>query len=95
MNSLNFIIKFLVSLNNTNTEQADYTIVFARVAGAGKSTAGNFFLNKKAFSSKGGVLCGSKICSARTATIYGKTVKIIDTLAFLMALNPQRIISTN
>ena len=70
----------LVGINNT--EQADYTIVFAGITGAGKSTAGNYFLNKKAFSSKGGVFRGSKICSASTAIICGKTIKIIDTPGF-------------
>ena len=56
--------------------------MFTGITGAGKSTAGNFFLNKKSFSSKGGVLRGSKVCSASTATICGKTIKIIDTPGF-------------
>ena len=65
-----------------DSEKVDYTIVFAGITGAGKSTAGNFFLDKKAFTSKGGVLRGSKACSASTATIRGKTIKIIDTPGF-------------
>ena len=52
------------------------------MTGTGKSSAGNFFLNKKAFLSQKGLLAVTDECNASTAVICGKTVKIIDTPGF-------------
>ena len=52
------------------------------MTGSGKSSAGNFFLNKKAFLSQKGLLAGTDECNAGISTICGKTVKIIDTPGF-------------
>ena len=71
------------------SEKADYTIVFAGITGVGKSAAGNFLLNKKdMFSTEGGLLAVTDICSAATSTICGKTVKIIDTPGFFDGVTP-------
>ena len=60
----------------------DYTIVLAGITGAGKSSAGNFFLNRKEFQSKKGLLAVTDVSKASTAIIYGKRIKFIDTPGF-------------
>ena len=48
----------------------------------GKSTAGNFFLNKVAFPTEEGFISCTEECSAGTSIVCGKKVKIIDTPGF-------------
>ena len=60
----------------------DYTIVFSGITGQGKSTAGNFFLNKESFPTEGGFISCTEECSTSTSIICGKKVKIIDTPGF-------------
>ena len=62
--------------------------MFAGITGAGKSSAGNFILNKTVFAKKRGFIHGTDKCSAATSTICGKTVKIIDTPGFFDAFTP-------
>ena len=70
------------------SEKPDYTIVFAGITGAGKSAAGNFFLNKKAFQHKKRLIRVTVKSSAAISTICGKTVKIIDTPGFFDGFTP-------
>ena len=67
---------------SSGEEKVDYTIVFAGITGAGKSSAGNFFLNKKVFKSKKGLLAVTDQSKPGTATIHGRAIKIIDTPGF-------------
>ena len=67
---------------SSTKEKVDFTIVFAGITGAGKSSAGNFFLNKKVFQSEKGLLAVTHNSKPGTATIHGKTIRIIDTPGF-------------
>ena len=70
------------------SEKPDYTIVFAGITGAGKSAAGNFFLNKKVFQHKKRLIRVTVKSSAAISTICGETVKIIDTPGFFDGFTP-------
>ena len=82
--NLNHAILLLTCLGTISSGEGkvDYTIVFAGTTDVGKSSAGNFFLNKKEFQSKKGLLSFANKPKASTATIHGKTIKIIDTCSF-------------
>ena len=66
----------------------DFTIMFAGITGAGKSSAGNFILNKRVFTRKRGLIHCTDKCSAVTLNVCDKTVKIIDTPGFFDAFTP-------
>lgn len=74
--------------NEAMQEKPDYTVVFAGVAGAGKSRAGNFLLKQKAFQHKKRLTAVTLTCSAAISTVGGKTVKIIDTPGFFDGFKP-------
>ena len=62
--------------------------MFAGITGAGKSSAGNFILNKKVFAKKRGFIHCTDKSSTATSNVCGKTVKIIDTPGFFDAFTP-------
>ena len=69
---------------NYISEKPDYTVVFAGITGAGKSTAGNFFLNGEHFRCDYFSLHSvTKQCSSAISTICGRSVKIIDAPGFV------------
>lgn len=70
------------------SEKPDYTILFTGTSGVGKSTAGNFFLKKKAFQHKSRLIGVTKKSLAAISTICDKTVKIIDTPGLLDGFTP-------
>lgn len=60
----------------------DYSIMVIGVTGSGKSTACNFFLNKKVFNTKGGALAVTIKSDAHSGIVLGKKILFIDTPGF-------------
>ena len=60
----------------------DYSVMVIGVTGSGKSTACNFFLNKKVFNTKGGAVSVTIKSDAHSGIVLGKKVMFIDTPGF-------------
>ena len=60
----------------------DYSIMVIGVTGSGKSTACNFFLNKKVFNTKGGAVSVTIKSDAHSGMVLGKKIMFIDTPGF-------------
>ena len=60
----------------------DYSVMVIGVSGSGKSTACNYFLNKKVFNAKGGAVSVTAKSDAHSGIVLGKKVMFIDTPGF-------------
>ena len=60
----------------------DYSVMVIGVTGSGKSTACNFFLNKKVFNTKGGAVSVTIKSDAHSGIVLGKKIMFIDTPGF-------------
>ena len=62
---------------------ANCNVIFTGVTGSGKSSAGNFFLNKEAFEAAWSLKPVTKARASVTGVVMGERITIIDTPGFL------------